>query len=135
MFKKDAKIALLKQVPLFSECSGRELAEIAAIADEVNFPDGSTLIQEGATGREFIVVVDGTVKVRRGERRLPPKGGMSFFGEAALLTGAPRNATVTTTSPVQALLITDRAFTRLLKESPQIQQKILASLAARLADD
>ncbi len=60
---------------------------------------------------------------------------MSFFGEAALLTGAPRNATVTTTSPVQALLITDRAFTRLLKESPQIQQKILASLAARLAED
>lgn len=135
MFKKDAKIALLKQVPLFSECSGRELAEIAAIADEVNFPEGSTLIQEAATGREFIVVVDGTVEVRRGGRRLPPKGGMSFFGEAALLTGAPRNATVTTTSPVQALLITDRAFTRLLKESPQIQQKILASLAARLADD
>lgn len=135
MFKKDAKIALLKQVPLFSECSRRELAEIAAIADEVNFPEGSTLIQEGATGREFIIVVDGTVEVRRGGRRLPPKGGMSFFGEAALLTGAPRNATVTTTSPVLALLITDRAFTRLLKESPQIQQKILASLAARLADD
>ena len=135
MFKKDAKIVLLKQVPLFSECSGRELGEIAAIADEVNFPEGSMLIQEGATGREFIVVVDGTVEVWRGGRRLPLKGGVSFFGEAALLTGAPRNATVTTTSPVQALLITDRAFTRLLKESSQIQQKILASLAARLADD
>ncbi len=72
MFKKDAKIALLKQVPLFSECSGRELAEIAAIADEVNFPEGSTLIQEGATGREFIIVVDGTVEVRRAGRRLSP---------------------------------------------------------------
>ena len=134
MFRKNAKIALLQQVPLFSECSQRELANIAAIADEIHFPEGRTLIREGAVGREFIVVVEGSVEVRRRGRRVPLKGGTSFFGEAALLTGAPRNATVTTTSLVQALLITSQAFTRLLEDSPAIQGKILASLAARLAD-
>jgi CRP/FNR family cyclic AMP-dependent transcriptional regulator len=135
MFRKDAKVELLKRVPLFSECSRRELGEIAAIADEMRFPQGRTLITEGAAGREFFVIVDGTVEVRRGRRRVALEGGPSFFGEAALLTGKPRNATVTTTSPVQALVITDRAFHRLLRDSPSIQRKIIASLAARLADD
>lgn len=134
MFKKDAKIALLKTLPLFSECSQRELARIASIADEIRFPEGRTLIKEGAAGREFIVVVDGTVEVRRGGKLVPLKGGTSFFGEAALLTGAPRNATVTTTSGVRALVITGPAFNRLLQESPSIQGKIVASLALRLAD-
>jgi len=134
MFKKNAKIARLKQVPLFSECSQRELAEIAAIADEMHFPEGRTLIKEGAVGREFIVVLDGSVEVRRNGRRLPARGDASFFGETALLTGARRTATVTAASAVRALLITDRAFRRLLEDSPGIQRKIMASLAARVVD-
>jgi CRP/FNR family cyclic AMP-dependent transcriptional regulator len=134
VFRKDVKIAWLKRVPLFSGCSRRELGEIAAIADEMRFPEGRTLIKEGAVGRELFVVLDGTVEVRRGGRKLTPKGDTSFFGEAALLTGARRNATVMTTSPVQALVITDRAFRRLLGDSPAIQRRILDTLAARLAD-
>lgn len=134
MFAKDRKIARLKQVPLFAQCSRRELAEIAAAADEIRFPAGRTVIEEGAVGREFVVVLDGDVEIRRGGRRVAPKGGADFFGEAALLTGARRNATVTTTSQVDALVITDRAFKRLLLGSPAIQGKILASLASRLAD-
>lgn len=132
MFTKNAKVELLKQVPLFSECSRRELTEIAAIADEIHFPAGKAFIKEGDAGKEFVVVVDGTVEVRRGGRRVPLKGGANFFGETALLTGTPRNATVTTTSPVRALVITGQSFGRLLADSPGIQRKILVSLAARL---
>lgn len=134
MFAKNAKIELLKSVPLFSECSRRELGQIAGIADEIHFRAGRTLIREGRRGREFIVVVDGTVEVRRGGRRVAAESGSTFFGEAALLTGRPRNATVTTTSPVQALVIVDRAFRGLLDGSPSIARKILMSLAARLPD-
>jgi CPA2 family monovalent cation:H+ antiporter-2 len=133
MFGKDAKVAQLRDVPLFSHCSKSELAEIAAAADELQFPPGRELITEGARGREFVVVLDGEVEVRRGGRRVPLKGGQ-FFGEAALLTGAPRNATVTTTSDVTALVLTDRAFKRLLERSPAIQGKLLASLAERVAE-
>ena len=135
MFTRNAKVAKLRQVPLFSDCSGKELGEIASTADEIYFPAGKTLIKEGATGREFIVILQGAVEVRRNGRRLAQAGGSSFFGEAALLTGAPRNATVTTTSPVDALVITDRAFKKLLKDVPSIQGKILTALAARLAND
>lgn len=134
MFTKNSKVEMLKRVPLFADCSRRELAEVAGIADELHLPAGRTLIKEGATGREFIIIVDGTVELRRGGRRIAKKDGANFFGEAALLTGARRNATLTTTSPVRALVITDTAFRRLLRESHTIQTKVLTALASRLAD-
>ena len=132
MFAKDVKIELLRRVPLFSECSKRQLAQLAAIADEMDFPAGRTLIKEGEAGRECFVIVDGSIELRRRGRRVPLTGDPNIFGEMALLTGSPRNATLTTLSPVRALVITDRAFNRLLNDQPGIQRKILASLAARL---
>src|SRR4249920_801225 len=99
MFHKNAKIELLKSVPLFADCSKSDLAHVAQIADEISFPAGRTLIEEGKTGREFFVIAEGTVEVRRGGRKLPPRGDQSSYGEMALLTGKPRSATVTTTSP------------------------------------
>jgi CRP-like cAMP-binding protein len=134
MFRKDVKIELLKRVPLFSGCSRRELGAIAVIADEIHFPPGRALIEEGRPGREFFIVVEGAVVVRRNGRKVAAPTGPTFFGEAALLTGKPRNASVATTSPVRALVITDRAFRRLLTDVPSIQGKILASLAERLAE-
>jgi CRP-like cAMP-binding protein len=133
MFARDMKIEQLRRVPLFSDCSRRQLAQIAAIADEVAFPADRTLIKEGEAGRECFVIVDGRIELRRRGRRIALAGDANIFGEMALLTGALRNATLTTLSPVRALVITDRAFDDLLKEQPAIQRKLLASLAARIA--
>jgi len=133
--RKNAKVEAMRQVPLFSGCSKRELGEIAAIADELQFPAGRDLMKEGSPGREFVIVLDGVVEVRKSGRKLPIRGGTVFFGEIALLSDSPRTATVTTKTPVRALVITDRAFRRILDNSPQIQGKVLASLAERLASD
>jgi CRP-like cAMP-binding protein len=135
MFSKNAKVERLKRVPLFAHCSRGELERIALVADELTFPAGRTLIREGDVGRELLVLLDGEVEVRRNGRRLPPRGDVTFFGEIALLTGVRRTATVTTTSPVDALVLTARAFERLLDESREIRQKVLASLAERLGDE
>jgi CRP-like cAMP-binding protein len=135
VFGKNAKIEFLKRVPLFADCSQRELAEIAQVADEISFPAGRTLIVEGKPGREFIVVAEGTVEVRRGGRKLPQRGDSHSFGEMALLSGKPRSATVITTSPVRALVVTDRAFKQILRDVPSLSPKLLASLAARISHD
>ena len=60
-------------------------------------------------------------------------GPGDFFGEIALISKAPRTATITTTSPVRALVITDRAFRQLLEHSPEIAVGVLTALAERLA--
>jgi CRP-like cAMP-binding protein len=135
MLRKNAKVELMRNAPLFSSCSKRELAEIASLADEIDFPEGKTLIKEGERGREFFVLIEGTVDVRKEGRVLAHRGGSDCFGEMALILDAPRMATVTTTSPVRALVLTDRAFRDLIERSPDIQLKILKSLAQRLAHE
>lgn len=135
MFGKDTKIERLRKVPLFADCSRRELAEIAAVADELRFPARREVIREGAAGRELVVVLSGDVEVTRGGELVAEERGANFFGEAALVTGAPRNATVTTTSEVEALVLTDRAFARLLERSPEIERKVQASLDDRVPQD
>ena len=129
----NSKIDLIKGVPLFSSASKQELAEIASIADEIDLPEGKTLIKEGDTGREFFVLIDGSAEVARGGKKVASISAGDFFGEIALIAKTPRNATITTTSPVRALVITDRAFRQLLDHSPKIQIGVLTALAERLA--
>jgi CRP-like cAMP-binding protein len=133
--RKDAKIELLKGVPLFSGCNKSELQWIAALADELDLPEGATLIREGEHGREFIVVAEGSVRVTRNGKRLRDLGSGDFIGEIALVADVPRTATVTSTSPVRLLVVTDRAFRGVLERAPTIATKVLQSLGERLHAD
>ena len=133
----NSKIDLIKSVPLFASASKAELAEIASIADEIDLPagkaSGKTLIKEGDSGHEFFVIVEGMADVERGGKKIAKLGPGDFFGEIALIAKTPRNATITTTAPVRALVITDRAFRQLLDHSPKVQITVLTALAERLA--
>jgi CRP/FNR family cyclic AMP-dependent transcriptional regulator len=132
-FSKNSKVAAIAGVPLFSRLSKGELARIAQLADEVDLPAGKTLTKEGSRGREFFVLLEGTADVQRNRQRIATMRSGDFFGEIALVTDVPRTATVTTTSSVHALVITDRAFRELLRDSPAIQGKVLEAVASRLA--
>ena len=131
---KNRKLDLIKGVPLFEHCSRKELEHIALIADEIDLPAGKKLITEGERGREFFVIVSGEVEVRRNGRKIDTMGPGSFAGEMALLSKAPRNATVTATTEVDVLVITDRAFTTLLEKNTEIWLKVTRALAERLAN-
>lgn len=126
------KLKLLKSVPLFAKLSGPELERIATTADELDFKEGRQLAKEGAAGREFFVIVEGTAEVTTGSRKLRTLADGDFFGEISLITRLPRTATVTTISPLRALVITDRSFRRMLADSPAIQRKVLEALGERL---
>jgi CRP/FNR family transcriptional regulator, cyclic AMP receptor protein len=132
---RNAKIDLLKRVPLFAGCSKAELRELALVADELDLREGRTLVREGQPGREFFVLVEGSVRVSRKGRKLSDLGPGDWFGEIALLTNTPRTATVTATSPVRVLVVTDRSFRRVVESMPTIALKVLATLGQRLARD
>jgi CRP-like cAMP-binding protein len=135
MLRKNAKLDLIRHVPLFAGCSKRELDEVAAIADELYLPEGRTLTKEGATGHEFLVLVEGAAEVRRNGRKVNTLGAGDFLGEIALITGAPRTATVKTTKPSRMLVITARDFRTLLRHAPSMQFKVLEALATRLPNE
>jgi CRP/FNR family transcriptional regulator, cyclic AMP receptor protein len=133
MLHRNEKVEWIRHVPLFMQCSKRELAQIAGIADEIDLREGKVLIREGERGREFFVLLEGNAEVTKDGRRINTLGPGDFFGEIALVSQSPRTATVTATSPVHTLVITDRSFRRLLDDQPEIQRKVLVALAERLA--
>jgi CRP/FNR family cyclic AMP-dependent transcriptional regulator len=129
------KIDLIRKVPLFARCSRAELKEIALLADEIDLQKGKEMTREGAPGREFFVLLEGTADVKKNSRRVNTLGPGDFFGEIALVSREPRTATVIATSPVRALVITDRSFRRLLDDAPQVQTKVMEAMAERLAPE
>jgi len=129
---RNAKIDLLRAVPLFGRCSGADLGRIAKLADELHVRDGRTLTVEGKPGREFFVLVEGSAEVRRKGRRVNVLGPGDFLGEIALVSDRPRTATVTTTSAATLLVLTGRDFRTLLRDVPAIQAKVLEAVAERL---
>jgi CRP/FNR family transcriptional regulator, cyclic AMP receptor protein len=135
VLRKNAKIQLIKRVPLFQELSARELGEVAALADEIDLPDGRKLTNEGGSGREFIIIIDGVADVSRGGKTINKLGPGDFLGEIALVTGRPRTATVTTRGPATLLVLNAQAFRSLLHAMPSIQAKVLNTVAARLPAD
>ena len=133
--RRDAKIELLKKVPLFAGCSKSELRELAKTADELDLREGTVLTREGRPGREFFVLIDGTADVRKKGRKIADLGPGDWLGEIALITDSPRTATVTATSPVDVLVITDRRFRSVVETMPSIALKVLARVGERLSSD
>ncbi|HJR94519.1 MAG TPA: cyclic nucleotide-binding domain-containing protein [Gaiellaceae bacterium] len=132
---KNEKIELLRRIPLFAECTKAELIEVAISADEREAPAGQDLTEQGQRGQEFFILVEGSVTVRRSGRKLADLGPGDWFGEIAILTYKRRTATVTATSPVRLLVISDRAFRRVVETSPRIALKVLRNVAERLDHD
>ena len=131
----DKKVELIRKVPLFSHLSRKQLAEIAKVADEIDLREGKEMTREGAAGREFFVILEGNADVRRHGRKINSLKPGDFFGEIALVTSVPRTATLAATSPVRALVVTDRSFKRLLEQSPGIQTRVMEAMAVRLAPE
>jgi CRP-like cAMP-binding protein len=129
---KDKKVELIRHVPLFSRCTKKQLLEIASLADEIDLPEGKVIIKEGDRGREFFVLLDGGAEVIRGGHKVANLAKGDFVGEIAVIARIPRTATVRTTAPTRALVVTDQAFRGLMKRQPDIQLKVLEALAERL---
>ncbi|MGH3137302.1 MAG: cyclic nucleotide-binding domain-containing protein [Gaiellaceae bacterium] len=133
--RRDAKIELLKRVPLFAACTKGELRRLASIADELDVREGTVLIHEGRIGHEFFVLIAGEVRVSKDGKKLADLGGGDWLGEIALLTKGPRTATATAMSPVHTLVLVDRDFRGVVKEMPSIAVKVLTCVATRLTRD
>lgn len=125
-------VSLLKEVPLFSELTRKELEAIARAAKEVNHREGNVLAKEGDSGLGFFLIIDGTARVTvRGKPRARMGPG-DFFGEISLLDGGPRTATVVAESPMRLLGLTQWVFKRLVEQNPAIATKVLKVMASRL---
>jgi CRP-like cAMP-binding protein len=125
---------LLAQVPLFKDLSKKHLQQVSTLTTRIDAPAGKVLTREGETGREFILILEGDVEIRRGDEVIATRGAGSYIGEIALIEHQPRTATVVATTPVVLEVIGQREFATLLRDEPEIGEQIKATADERLAD-
>jgi len=125
----------LAQVPLFAGLSKKDLKRVSGLATRLDLPAGKELTHQGSIGNEFLVVLDGDVDVLIDGQVIVSCGPGDYFGEIALLDDRPRVATVVAKTPVSVEVIGRREFKALIDDQPEIAQRLLATMAQRLAED
>ena len=130
----DPKLKLIAAVPLFAGFNRREIEALGRLMDEVDVKEGRALMREGAVGREFFIVVSGSVRVERKGRKVNELGAGDFLGEIALIDGGPRTATAIAAEPCRLLVLGVGGFRTLVSKYPTVQGKIMKALAVRLRE-
>lgn len=131
MLSKDATVDRLTAVEPLRGCSRSQLKQVARLAERVQVAAGEVLAREGRIGREFFLILSGTVTVTQEGRRVNMLGPGSFFGELAAMNPGPRNATVTAASEVEVLIIGPREFAA-MADIPGFRDALFKSMANRL---
>ena len=125
------KVAILRGVPLFADLEERSIQAVALLAREVRFKAGEAFMLEGEIGDEFYLIIDGTVRIDRGEKTIRSMIAGGFLGEIALLERRPRTATATAVTDVTALEIRSHEFERLMDTLPAVHRRIRAAVDRR----
>jgi CRP/FNR family cyclic AMP-dependent transcriptional regulator len=127
--------ALLNLTPAEAACVVAQMRLLHVAA-------GVTLFREGDGQRpdHMLLLLDGEVSIdlaatgRPGPVAISVVGAGSVIGEMALLDGAPRSASCTTVSPVQAAALSRQGLETLIDLQPRAAAKLLVGLGARTAE-
>ena len=122
----------LSGVPIFAECSKKDLQTIAKAVRPIHHAAGDVVATEGEPGAGLFVIDEGEADVTIGGKKLNHLTPGDFFGEMALLDGGPRTATVTATTDMSLFALTEWVYRGLLSEHPSIALRTLEAMAARL---
>ena len=125
----------LTKIPIFSELSKREIKSISRLMTETDVKEGTKLTKQGEPGREFMIISEGTAVVDIDGSTVAHLGPGDFLGELAVLSGTPRSATVTATSPMVLEVLNRREFMALLDENKSLSRKILVAAVKRLQEN
>jgi MFS family permease len=109
--------------PLFTPLDVRALERLAAGAEPLRRPAGSTLIRKGDVGDNYYLVVAGTLTVHRDDGEDVELGPGMSCGEVALLDDIPRTATVTCSTDADLLAIGRDDFLEAVTGHPHSMQR------------
>ncbi len=134
MVSRKRHLDTLRSVPLFSGCSTKELERVAKASEEIVMTQGTLIVDQGQTGREAFVILDGEVLIKRNNRKVATLGPGAIVGELSLLDHGPRTATAVCETDCTLLVIDQRRFLSVIDHIPALSHKLLATLAGRIRD-
>jgi CRP-like cAMP-binding protein len=129
-----APVEALRDVPLFAGLDERELASLADRFQERTFPEGATILEEGAPGTSFFIIIEGNADVSVGGERRATLGPGDHFGEMAVVDAGVRSASVTAATDVRTCFLTPWEFRPFVEENPKVAWTLLRSVSRRLRE-
>ena len=128
------------KVPLFDDLSQIAFVSLVNKLDYRRWGPGELILKEGDPGRSFFVIVEGKVRVFKqrpdgSEVELAQLSEGAFFGEMALLSGAPRTANVAAVDDVELLEITDTVLRELVEQHPNVATSLKNFYRQRLLNN
>ena len=129
---KDALVALLRKVPLFAELSDAALKTVCKLSRVESLARGAVLIEQGDKSDSLYVVVRGRFLVQADDRLIAEIKEGEPIGELAFFTGEPRTATVVAGRNSQVLIFDRASYDKVVQQTPQIANDLLAAISARL---
>lgn len=118
----------LRSVTLFRYLPDSTLKSLKEYSSIVSVPIGGSIVQEGEPGDALYIIIYGTARVSHSDhnRRLNLAILQSgeYFGEWSLLTGAPRTATVSALTQVDAVRVDCIPFLKFIQENPDVRDRI-----------
>ena len=129
-----------RKVPLFDDLSQDAFVELVNKLSYHRHVPGQLIIKEGDPGRSFFVIVEGKVRIFKSledgkELTLAHLGEGAFFGEMALLSGAPRTANVVAEEDTEILEVTDVVLRELAQNHPQVVHSLKNFYRQRLLNN
>lgn len=125
----------LRKSPLFASLSAHTLADVADKMSLEEFSAGAEIIRQGDVGDKLYVIRSGSAQVEVSEngrrRQVATLGVGNFFGEAALITGEPRNATVRAAEDAELYVLGKDDFKRVIDSSPPFRDELRHVLFGR----
>jgi len=126
----------LRKSPLFEGLSDQELQQLVNEAKRLALSEGEILMKQGDEGNAAYVVLKGGFEIQKQSGpsviKIDVRKPGEIIGEMALLSNAPRSATVVAVSDSETLCISQEAFENLLSTSPSATRAVLNWVMARL---
>ena len=130
-------LALLKKVALFEGLTSHQLQKISNLAVTRHFDGSEYIFKEGDPGNAMYVIAEGRIRISKtvpgvGEEALAILEKGQYFGEMALIDGAPRSATARAKTDCEVAPINEKTFLFLVHETPFFAIAVMRTLAGRL---
>jgi len=131
------KIMLLKGIEIFESLSVSELAAIASVVEEIDYPAGEIIITEGSSGDTLYLIIKGEVSVIKdlgkiNEVEIDRMTAGDYFGEMALFEDTVRSASIRTEKSSALMVLHKQEFKEIVREYPQIALEICKVLSGRI---
>ena len=124
-------IEILKKIPFFAQLSDEDLEAISQKVQMQYFGPEQVIFEQGDYGEEMYIIKRGKVQVLRDFSILAVLSNNAFFGEMALVSEEPRNATIKAVSEVEALVLKKDDFRELLETKPSIASVVSYEVVKR----